>query len=89
MNEHLNGTQREAQLPPMPPVDTGNPLLGECQAILQCTPVNTPAGQRLAVTIKTQSTTLTVFLIKDDAGNWRDALSDGVGRMNGLIIPGG
>lgn len=73
----------------MPPVDTGNPLLNEGPAILQATPVNTAAGQRLALTIKTPTTTLTILLIKDDAGNWRDTISEGIGKMSGLIIPNG
>jgi len=75
--------------PEMPPVDTGNPLLNEGPAILQATPVQTPAGERLALTIKTTTTTLTILLIKDDAGRWRDTITEGVGRMNGLIVANG
>lgn len=76
--------------PPMPPVDPGNAMLGEVPATFQCTPVNVqPGGQRLALTIRTQSTTLTVLLARDDAGRWRDVLSEAIGRMNGLIVPPG
>lgn len=74
-------------MPQMPPLDPGNPILAEAQAILSCTPVNGPGGQRLAMTIRTATTTLTIFLAKDDAGRWRDTMSDGIAKMNGLIVP--
>jgi hypothetical protein len=77
------------QLPPMQPIDQSNPILNEGPAIIQATPVNTAAGQRLALTIRTPTTTLTILLIKDDAGRWRDTISDGIGRMNGLIVANG
>lgn len=80
--------EQEAVPTQAPPIDTGNPLLNEVQAMLQATPVNTPRGQRLALTVRTGSTTLTVLLAKDDAGRWRDVISEGVGKMTGLIIPG-
>lgn len=76
-------------MPPMPPIDTGNPLLNEGPAVIQATPVNTAAGQRLALTIKTTTTTLTILLIKDDAGRWRDTITEGIGRMSGLIVANG
>ena len=77
------------QLPPMPPVDTGNPILNEGPAIITATPVTTAAGQRLALTIRTPTTTVTILLIKDDAGRWRDTITDGISRMNGLILANG
>jgi hypothetical protein len=77
------------QLPPMQPIDPSNPILNEGPAIVQATPVNTAAGQRLALTIRTPTTTLTVLLMKDDAGRWRDTITDGIGRMNGLIVANG
>lgn len=80
----------QPQTPAMPPVDPGNQMLGEVPATFQCTPVNVqPGGQRLAFTVRTQSTTLTVLLQKDDAQRWRDVLSEAIGRMNGLIVPPG
>lgn len=75
--------------PPMPPVDTGNPMLSEVPASFQCTPVNGPGGQRLALTIRTQSTTLTVLLVKDDAARWRDVMTEAISKMSGLIVPNG
>lgn len=77
----------EQPLPQMPPVDPGNPLLAEAPATFQCTPVNGPGGQRLAVTIRTSSTTLTVLLVRDDAGRWRDVMTEAIGKMSGLIVP--
>lgn len=80
---------QQMQLPPMPPVDTGNPILNEGPAVFQCTPVNTGGGQRLAVTVRTPTTTLTILLMKDDAKNWRDTMSEGIGKMSGLIVANG
>lgn len=77
----------EQPMPQVPPLDTGNQLLSEVPAIFACTPVNGPGGQRLALTIRTQSTTLTVLLARDDAGRWRDVLTEAIGKMNGLIVP--
>ena len=47
---------------PPPPFDTGNTLLGEQPAQLVTAAVQTPAGQRLALTVRTPSATVTVFL---------------------------
>jgi hypothetical protein len=77
------------QLPPMPPVDPGNAILNEGPAIMMATPVNTAAGQRLALTIRTPQVTLTILLIKDDAGRWRDTMTEGIGKMSGLILANG
>jgi len=81
-------TEQQA-VPPMPPVDPGNHLLSEVPATFSCTPVNGPGGQRLALTIRTQSTTLTVLLVKDDAKRWRDVMTEAIGKMSGLIVPNG
>lgn len=73
--------------PVPPPIDPGNDLLSEVPATFSCTPVNGPGGQRLAFTVRTGSTTLTIFLVKDDATRWRDVMSEAIGRMSGLIVP--
>ena len=44
-----------------PPVDAGNALLAETPAQLSTALLGTPAGQRMALTIRTASTTLTVL----------------------------
>ena len=72
---------------PVTPMDTGNPILSEVPATFSCTPVNGPGGQRLAFTVRTGSTTLTIFLAKDHAINWRDVMSEAIGQMSGLIVP--
>jgi hypothetical protein len=69
------------------PFDMGNILLGEAPAQLVTQIVNTPGGQRLALTVRTPSTTLTVFLAKDDANRWLSQLQTETGRMSGLILP--
>ena len=72
-----------AQALPVPPVDPGNRLLGPVPAELTCAVLGTPAGQRLALTIRTGSATLTVFLDKAAAGSWAAAISGNAGRMSG------
>lgn len=78
-----------SQFPPMPPIDPGNAILNEGPAIMMATPVNTAAGQRLALTIRTPQVTLTILLMKDDAGKWRDTMTEGIGKMSGLILTNG
>jgi hypothetical protein len=82
--------------PQIPPADPGNQLLCEQPAQLTTSLVLTPVGQRLAVTIRTTSATITVFLRGKDAKAWaaqltRDAagMSDaGLITGNGRIDPG-
>jgi hypothetical protein len=73
---------------PAPPFDPGNQLLGEQPA--QCTTalIPTAVGQRLALTIRTPSATLTVFLGKDDAITWAGNLRNTAKQMSGsgLIV---
>jgi hypothetical protein len=68
---------------PPTPLDTGNTLLGENPAILFTALVQTPLGQRLAVTIRTPSTTLTVFLAGQDAKTWAANLATAAAPMSG------
>lgn len=75
--------------PAAPVFDTGNQLLTDGPAQLVTAPVPTPGGQRLALTVRTGSTTVTVFLAKDDVANWRDQLAAEHGKMTGLILPPG
>lgn len=79
------------QQPVFPPVDPGNHLLGPCPAVLTTSPVDTPDGQKLALTIRTNSTTLTVLLGKLDVDAWKDQLTRDVARMAGsklITAPG-
>jgi hypothetical protein len=69
--------------PQPPPADLGNELLTEVPAQQSVTLANTPAGQRLVLTIRTSSATLTVFLQKPDAVKWGAALTEKAGRMSG------
>jgi hypothetical protein len=76
---------------PPAPFDTGNQLLSEQPAQLTTVIIDTPAGQRLATTIRTPSATLTVFLLKKDAGTWSAALAAAAGGMSaaGLVVANG
>lgn len=69
--------------PEKPPIDPGNTLLDICQATQETALVDTPQGQRLAYTIRTPSTTLTVFLAKTDADQWLAAFKTAVNVMSG------
>jgi hypothetical protein len=70
-----------------PPVDPGNQLLAETPAALSTALVGTPGGQRLALTVRTASTTLTLLLSREDAQKWGDQIRAGGDAMSGLILP--
>jgi hypothetical protein len=76
---------------PLPPIDPGNPLLDGGPARLTTSVVETADGQRLALTIRTASTTLTVFLNQDGARTWAANITGTAGRMSaaGLIVAPG
>ena len=71
-----------------PPVDAGNPLLAETPSQLTTALLQTAGGQRLAVTIRTPSTTLTLLLGKADADAWAVNLKNAAVQMSGsgLIV---
>ena len=70
------------------PVDASNSLLGEVPAQLSTALMQTPAGQRLALTIRTASTTLTVLLAAADAKAWGANVNAAADQMStsGLIV---
>ena len=69
-------------------VDAGNGLLAETPANLTTALVETPQGQRLALTIRTASTTLTVLLGAADARTWAGQVKGAADQMSasGLIV---
>lgn len=69
-----------------PPADPGNMLLTEVPSELSATVIDTPAGQRLMVTVRTPSTTLTLFLQKQMGESWIKVLQDTTGRMTSLTV---
>ncbi len=77
--------------PAMPPVDQCNQLLGEVPSVMSTALIETPAGQRMALTIRTASTTLTVLLNDADAMEWASNLSSTAAKMSaaGLIVANG
>jgi len=76
--------------PPPTPLDQGNQFLAETPAQLTTSLAGTPQGQRLALTIRTSSTTLTVLLSAADAATWARQLTTTAGQMSktGLVIAG-
>lgn len=72
------------------PFDAGNGLLGETPAQLTAVLMDTPGGQRLGLTIRTPSTTVTVLLNSEDAQAWARNLSGAAAQMSssGLIVAG-
>ena len=77
--------------PQATPFDTGNPLLAEQPATITTAVIPTPLGQRLALTIRTPSATLTVFLGGADAKTWAAQLTRDAAGMSsaGLIAANG
>ena len=70
------------------PVDPSNPLLGEVPAALSLTLAETPKGQRMVLTIRTASTTLSLFLAPADAKTWGAQIKAMADQMSasGLIV---
>jgi hypothetical protein len=77
--------------PAVPLADPGNQLLTQTPAQLSTGLVDTSAGQRLALTIRTTSATLTVLLEHADATLWAGNLKRAAESMSstGLIVAGG
>lgn len=75
----------------IPLYDEGNKLLGELPAQLSTDVIDTIAGQRLCLTIRTPTTTLTVFLRGADAKTWAKQLASESSVMSdsGLIAGNG
>ncbi len=79
----------------VPPFDAGNQLLGEQPAQFTTAKLPTPLGERLAVTIRTPSATVTVFLGGKDARTWAKLLTreaegmSGAGLVTGTVVPAG
>jgi hypothetical protein len=75
----------------VPPVDPGNQLLGEAPALFTTAILSTPQGQRLALTIRTATTTLTILLQGPDARNWGQQLAKAAESMSvaGLVVANG
>ena len=74
-----------------PPFDPGNQLLAETPSFLTTTLADTPAGQRLMVTVRTTSATTTVLLNGPDAKKWAAQLTAAAANMSGggLIVANG
>lgn len=73
------------------PFDAANPLLGEQPAQMTTAIVQVPQGQRLALTVRTPSATVTVFLAGADAKNWAAQLTRDSAAMSGsgLVVASG
>jgi hypothetical protein len=88
----VTGAPPEAEGPQLTsglsPYDPGNALLSIVPSSLTVSPQPTPLGQRLAITVRTADTTLTLFLAKDEAEQWIEVLRHGTGQLSGIILPG-
>jgi hypothetical protein len=76
---------------PIPAVDPANQLLAEVPSQLTTAIVDTPLGQRLVLTIRTASTTVSVLLNGADAKTWSGQISRDAAMMSaaGLVVPNG
>jgi hypothetical protein len=72
----------------LPPVDEGNPILEQTAARLSTSIADGPQGERMILTIRTTSGTLTVFLNGPDAKAWAQTISSMARQMSGggLIV---
>lgn len=72
------------------PFDPANQLLSETPAQLNIAVMDTPAGQRLVMTVRTASTTVTVLLQGADAKSWAAQMTRAATAMSGtgLVVAG-
>lgn len=71
-----------------PPIDVGNQLLGGVPAQLTVSEQMTPSGKAAALTIRTPSTTLTVFLAREELADWAGTMQRTADQMGGLMLIG-
>jgi hypothetical protein len=71
-----------------PPFDPGNQLLAGGPAQLTVDEVLTPQGKAATLTIRTASTTLTVFLSREDLAAWAQSMQQRADAMSGLLLVG-
>jgi hypothetical protein len=72
--------------PQPPPFDPGNALLAGGPAQLSVNEVMTPQGKAATLTIRTASTTLTVFLSREDLAAWAASMQRKADDMSGLLL---
>lgn len=70
----------------MPAADPGNPFLTSGPCGLTSAVIDTPQGQRLMLTARTGSTTLTVFLEKEHGQQWVNVIQESLGKMSSLVV---
>lgn len=71
------------------PCDPGNPwATSQLTAQLSLCPVPTDQGQRMMVTIRCGTATLTCLLVKEDVTAWGETMFKAGQSMSGLIVPG-
>jgi hypothetical protein len=68
------------------PWDPANSLLAETQAQITAESVGTPDGPRTAVTVRTASTTVTVFLRKGNAIAAAEKIASEASKMPSLTL---
>lgn len=73
----------------IPPVDPGNPILSETPVIWSTVQVDTPRGRRLAITLRTTSTTLTLLLERDHAVRLGADITREATHLSTLVVPNG
>jgi hypothetical protein len=69
--------------PPVPLLDAGNSLIAQVPAQLHTGMVSGPAGKIGVVTLRTTSTTVTVFLSAVDLRTWAELLTGLADKMSG------
>ncbi|WP_280688388.1 MULTISPECIES: hypothetical protein [unclassified Kitasatospora] len=67
-------------------MDPGNQLLAGGPAQLSMSEAMTAGGKLATLTVRTASTTLTVFLERDDLQTWANTLQAAADRMSGLTV---
>jgi hypothetical protein len=74
--------------PGLTPFDAGNPLLSVVDAHWTVSPAHTPLGQRLIITLRTASTSMTIFIDREAALQLAQHIGSEAARLSPLIVPG-
>jgi len=73
----------------MPLMDAGNPYIAEYPGAMTLGKLMTPAGDRLALTIRCGPATVTVLLPREAAKQWAAQINQAADNMSRLIVPNG
>lgn len=91
LNPQPIGAPQQA-VPQLPPQDPGNPHIspGECSLSIANVKLSAPGadgGDRVLLTVRTTSATISVFLDRDSAERWADMIGNASRMCSTILVP--